>query len=128
MPGNTGGIRLGASSPPHPTGILVQVADGSVRRGILRDGVTGIPGGDVGGPSYPHHIQCGGGCSGTTLCSGVERERRRAKQAQMGGMTPNRILKRGWWHGSIFRPGMATGGFKYPSRDFRPSGPADKCW
>ena len=61
MTGNLGGIRHGASIPPHPTGILGQVADGSARRGILRDGVTGIPGGDVGGPYYPHHIQCGDG-------------------------------------------------------------------
>ena len=53
MPVNPGGIRRGASIPPHPTGILVQVADVSARRGILQDRVTGIPGGDVGGPYYP---------------------------------------------------------------------------
>ena len=48
MPVNTVGIRYGASSPPHPTGILGQVSDGIVRRGILQDGVTGIPGGELG--------------------------------------------------------------------------------
>ena len=53
MPGNPGGIRLGASITPHPTGILVQVVDVSAHRGILQDSVTGIPGGDLGGHYYP---------------------------------------------------------------------------
>ena len=36
---------------PHPTGILGQVEDGSARRRLLWDVVTGIMGGDAGGPS-----------------------------------------------------------------------------
>ena len=95
MPVNLGGIQSGASSPPHPTGILGQVVDGSACRGIMWYGVTGIPVVDVGGPSYPHHIQCGGGCSGLTLCSGGGRERRQEVRAQTGGMTPKRLLIRG---------------------------------
>ena len=57
MTGNIGGIRRGASIPPHPMGILGQVADVSAHKGILQDIVTGILGGDAGGPSYPHHIK-----------------------------------------------------------------------
>ena len=67
MPGNTGEIRRGASIPSHPPGILAHVVDGSTHRGLLQDGVPGITGSDAGGPSFTHHIKCGGGYSGTTM-------------------------------------------------------------
>ena len=56
MPGNTGEIRRGASRPSHPPGIVAHVVDGSTHRGILQDGVPGIPGSDAGGPSVTHHV------------------------------------------------------------------------
>ena len=92
MPGNTGGIRRGASRPLHPTGILVSVAVGSAHRGLLRDVVPGFPGGDAGGPSIPNHIQCSGGRSGTELGSGDGRARRWEEQVRTGGMTLKRPL------------------------------------
>ena len=64
-------------------------------RGLLWDGVPGIPGCDPGGPSVPHHIQCGGGRSGSTLGSGDGRVRGRVGQVQTGGMTQNLLLLRG---------------------------------
>ena len=70
MPENLVGICHGSLRMPHPLGILVSVADGSARRVILRDGVPGFPGGDTGGPSSTHHIQCDGGRSGLALVSG----------------------------------------------------------
>ena len=69
--------------------------DSSAYRGILQDTVPGIPGGDVGGPSVPHHIQCGGGRSGPTLGSGNGRDSGRAGRAQAGGTTPKCPLLHG---------------------------------
>ena len=62
------------------------------RRGVLWDRIPGIPGGDAGGPSVPHHIQCGGGCSGPILGSGGGREIGRAGRERTGGKTPKRPL------------------------------------
>ena len=49
---------------------MESVADGSAIRGLLRDGIPGIPGGGAGVPSVLHHIQYGGGLSGSTLVIG----------------------------------------------------------
>ena len=53
MPVDPGGVRSGDSGPPHPVVVMGQTTNVSARRGILQDRVTGIPGGEVGGPSYP---------------------------------------------------------------------------
>ena len=91
----TGGIRRGASIPPDPLDILGSFADGSVSRGLLRGGVSGIPRGGAGGPSVPQHIQCGVRRSGSTLGKGNDRATRRAVRVRTGGTTPKRPILRG---------------------------------
>ena len=54
----------------------------------------GFRGGDAGGTSVPHHIQCGGGCSSMSLGSGGGRERGREGRARTGGTTPKHPLIR----------------------------------
>ena len=56
MPGNPRRIPHGSSIPPRSPYIMGSFVDGSVIRGILLDGIPEIPGGDVGGPSVPHHL------------------------------------------------------------------------
>ena len=85
----------GTSIPPHPPGIMGYVADGIAGRGLLWDSDPGILGGDAGGPSAPHHIQCGGGRSGPTMGSGDGIESGRTRREQTGGTTPKRPLLRG---------------------------------
>ena len=92
MPRNPGGILCGASIPLHPPDILGLVADGSTSRGILRDVIPGIPGGDSGGPSVPHRIQCGVGLSSLTLVKGDGRDSVQAGRARTVGTTPKRPL------------------------------------
>ena len=95
MPGNTVGIWCGASISPHPPGILVSVAGGIPCRGLLLDGVTGIPGGDAGGTSVSHHIQRGGGHSGPTLVIGDGRASGQVERARTGGTKPKHPLLHG---------------------------------
>ena len=93
-----------------------------MRRGLLRDGVPGIPGGDAGGPSVPHHIQCGGGRSGLTLCRSDVIASGWVGQARTGGMAPKHSLLRGLWYGSVIRPRIASEGFQHPGSDIQSSG------
>ena len=44
--------------------------------------------GDIGVPAVPHHIQCGGGCSGVALGRGDGRGSRRAGLVRTEGQTP----------------------------------------
>ena len=94
MPGNYGGVRSGVSRLPHPPGILVSVTDGRTSGGLLWEGLTGLHGGDTGGPSVPHHLQQGGGCSDLVLGRGDSRECRNAGWVHTGGQTPKRPLLR----------------------------------
>ena len=61
MPVNPVFIWCGASSPPHPSEILGSVEDGIFSKGLLWNGIPGIPGG------VSHHLQYGGERSGSTL-------------------------------------------------------------
>ena len=96
-------------------------------RGLLWDGVPGIPGCDPGGPSVPHHIQCGGGRSVPTLGSSGGRYIERAGQAWTEGTTPKRPIIRRWRHGKVIRPGMDAGRFQHPSRSVWFSGTVEEC-
>ena len=82
-----------------------------MRRGILWVVVPVIRGGGVGGPSVPHHIQCGGGRSGPTLGSGGGRESGRSGRVRRAGTTLKRPILGVSWDFSVIRPGMDAGGF-----------------
>ena len=67
MPGHPGGIWRGSQGPPSPLHVLGKASDGGACRGVIRS--TLLWGGrhDTGVPTVTHHLQCGGGHSGTPL-------------------------------------------------------------
>ena len=50
--------------------ILGSAEDGREGGGVLRVGFPGLQGGDSGGPTIPHHLQCGGEYGVKTLVQG----------------------------------------------------------
>ena len=67
-----------------PLSLLGQPKVG-VSRGRLPQGIiSGLSGGDPGGPAAPHHFQCGGGHSGVPLDLAGGRRRRRSGQVVEG--------------------------------------------
>ena len=94
MPVNIGRIQHGDLSPPHPPDILRLIAYGRSSRGLLQDGIPGFQGGDTGGPSISHHIQCAGERSGLTLGIVDFRESGQAGRVRTGRKTPKRPILR----------------------------------
>ena len=111
MPGNPGSIWHGASGLTHPTDILGSIAEGRESGRLLGGGISGVQGGETGGTSVSHYIQCGDVCGGPELGREDCRERRRAGRAQTGGQTPKWPLLRRWRHDIVVIPGMDAEGF-----------------
>ena len=70
------------------------VGDGRVIGGLIQEAIQGFMGGDAGATSVPHHLQCGGECSGLALGRGDGRVIGRAGRVCTGGQTPKRPLIR----------------------------------
>ena len=126
MTRNLRGLWCGTLSVPAPPDILGSSEDGGEGGRLLRVGVSGIQGRYTGGPSTPHHLQCGGGCGGTTLGCSDGGECGRAEQARTRGQTPKCPLLRGFRNGCIIRTAMAPGGLQHHSRYVQQGVPKDQ--
>ena len=85
-------MRRGSLSLPSHLDILEWAEDGSKGGGVLWVGFQGLQGGDEGVPSFPHHLQCGGGCGDETLGRGYGGKRGQAEQAQTREQEPKPLF------------------------------------